>query len=520
MRNREILIWFILIAAVFFAVDSLSVHTGDDLGYMFADSAHHKADGDRVTTLSQCFTTQCSHYLTTNGRFLVHVTVMALLNLVPLWLFRLLNALVFASLWLLSLRIARPSVSSPPSRPLAALTLLLLLTALPQPALLLFSLVSYAVNYLWVGLAITAFILTLRRQRAAWWIYPLAFLVGSLQESFSLPVCAGLFLASCMRRVNPWITLAFILGTAVEVFAPGNMAHAGQSGGFTLQAVVTRMSALGSDIFLTFVPYSLLAFIVFAAIRPHRARAFFFENTENFVLSVAVLTSLCLACLTFTSLRQLTCPSLFLIFLVLKAVAPRLSGVTEKYVFVCSLALTAAFIVLLSVFRFHIRQKWDSLLRMAEKNVSVAYPADSLSMTSPLDLHGSFVWATVAPDPLASRGLVAPADRYTKKGLSRLRHCSDSSAPELTTILPYSPRQISAASATSRILAEDSVSVTVSTYPIGLYTVSVLPDSLYSGFRSPHPSVPFETFRLGHNVYFLVSGQHSSLKLEKRATAH
>lgn len=517
MRTREILIWFLAITAAFFAVDSLSLHTGDDLGYMFADSAHHSADGPRVTSLAQCISTQCSHYFTTNGRFLVHVAVMALLNLVPLWLFRLLNSLVFASLWLLTLRMAAPGASSRPSRPMAALSLLMLLAALPQPALLLFSLVAYAVNYLWVALAVTAFILALRRRQHAWWIYPLALITGSLQESFALPLCAGLFLASCLRRVNPWITLAFIIGTAIEVFAPGNMAHAGQSGGFTLSAVLTRMAALGRDCFLTVVPYSIIAFILFSFFRPRRARAFFFENTENFVLSVAVVASLCLACLTFTSLRQLTCPSLFLIFLVLKAVSPRLSGSVGRLTFIASVALTALFLALLAVFRFHIHQKWHSLLLRAEKPVALAYPDDDISMSAPLDLGGSFIWAAVAPDPLASRGLVGPGDRYTKKGLSRLRRCSYPDAPELTALLPYSPRLIIASATRSHVISADSASVNVSSSPIGLYSVISLPDSVWRSLGSPLPSVPFESFSSGSCIYLVVSGSSPSLPLNKRA---
>lgn len=416
----------------------MSLHTGDDLGYMFTDTTLHGGDGERVTCLWQCFSTQAEHYVTTNGRFIVHTAVMALLNLMPLWLFRVLNALVFATLWLLCRRLTDRR-----SATVAAAALLLLLTCLPTPAMLLFTLVAFAVNYLWVALAVTAFLLLWRRGAPGWLIVTAAFIMCTLQESFSLPLCAGLLVLCCLRRA-PWrIFAALVAGTAVCVFAPGNFSHAQQGGGFAPEAILSKTLALLRDLPWTVIFWGFLAWAV--CLVANRRRAVRFASRHIFSFTV-VAASLLLACATYTSPRQLTCPCLFVILMALDA----LSGArTHKYTPAALTMLSAAFLCLVAWMRMPVAERWHQVERAAASGAAVAYPENAGQMPGQ-ECRITYLNRALNPDPLINRGLVAVGDRYTINALRRL-HTAHAQETQLTTILPYDPDSIAAAAGGGRI---------------------------------------------------------------------
>lgn len=440
-------LWFAVIAATFFSLDCLSLHTGDDLGYMFADSAHHAGDGERVTGLWQCFTTQNSHYMTTNGRYAVHVVVMIMLNLVPLWLFRALNALMFALLWLGMLRLVAPTR---PSQLMCAAVWGALLIFLPLPGMLLFTLVAYAVNYLWTACAVVWLIVWLRRagtlsRNAAAVLLASCFVTGTLQESFSIPVSMALFVASVMRRL-PWkYTVAFIAGTAVVVFAPGNMAHAAQGGGMASAALAHKLTALGRVLTLSVIPLAVCM-----------------VNRRNLPWIAAIALSLLFACFTFTSPRQLTCPTVLTLMLLLKWLDKATERIrnrrTIKLTTVAIVAVTGAFMALLAVLRLPVYNRWQSVLHNLDKNTALTWPDREKGVSADGTHKGvevfpegyDYVYAdpksvkaallrAVDPDPLLNRGLVGIGDRYTIRGLDRLRRYEHPDAPALTGILPVAP---------------------------------------------------------------------------------
>lgn len=408
-------LWMAAIAVTFFAADCLSLHTGDDLGYMFTDSAHHCGDGHRVSSLSDCIATQNSHYLTTNGRWAVHVVVMACLNLMPLWCFRALNATMFALLWLLTVRLAG---GRRPHAAMCALAWAMLLICLPQPAITLFTLVSYAVNYLWTGVAAVGLLYATRRRRVSVWVCVLAFFTGSLQESYSVPLCAGFLAATLLRRM-PWqYTACLIAGTAVCAFAPGNLAHAAQTGG-----LAHKLTALGTDLPWLIVCWGAMAWG--GALLTNRKAAWRF-TLRHVVMFTAIATSLLMATVTYTSPRQLTCPSLFTVILILDAVGKR---ATSRRLAVGGTVAALAFLIAVSAFRRPVYANWQSVVRRASAGYRVAYPEQLPTW----DIPSTPFTRAFMPDPLANRGLVAIGDRYTEQGLRRL------DAPQLLFILPAAP---------------------------------------------------------------------------------
>lgn len=485
------LVWLSVIIATFFVLDCFSLHTGDDLGYMFADTTHHCGDGVRVTSLWQCFTTQCHHYVTTNGRFAVHVVVMALLNLVPLWVFRVLNALMFGALWYLATRFVPAERRT---NTLYAVTWMLLLVALPQPGVVLLTLVSYAVNYLWVAVAVLALLLFMQRKPDSRWLIVYAFVVGTLQESFSLPLCAGLVVATIMRRAPLAATYSFIVGTAVEVFAPGNMAHAAQGGGFSLAAITAKLTALGEDLLFSPISYALIAGVIWYVCRRKECSTFI---KENIIFVVGIVAALALAALTFTSPRQLTAPTLFTIILLLKLIPSR------RWLTVGATVATFAVIIAMGIYKYQIHERYNSLLDNVAANKSYAYPTGLPVCTANNAVTRAFI-----PDPLCNRALVTVGDKYTKRGLQRLRNKAS-----LCNLLPYEPSYI--VKNVKPHLSEHDGKIIARTTQLGAYSIAAMPESVFYGY-SIAPRTNYELLSVGGTIYLTLPKRQPSITLVRR----
>jgi hypothetical protein len=487
--QRQTIGWLIAIVVSFFFLDCYSLHTGDDLGYMFADTTHHCGDGEQVTSLAQCFTTQAHHYVTTNGRFAVHVVVMALLNLLPLWMFRALNALMFGAMCYLATRFV---AAERRTNTLYAVAWLLLFVALPQPGVVLLTLVAYAVNYLWVGVAVLSFLLWLRRNPDSSWLIVYAFFVGTLQESYSLPLCAGLFVAMLCRRVPIAVTCAFIAGTAVEVFAPGNMSHASQGGGFALSAIANKASALGTDLLASVITYAALAAVVWFFARRKQCISFF---NQHLIFAVSIVAALGLAVLTFTSPRQLTAPSLFTIILLLQFVP------TRRWLTVAATAVVAAVTVAMGVCKYQIHVRYQSFVHSVAAGLPFGFPQGE-----PVCTQNNVITRSFIPDPLCNRALVTVGDKYTKLGLQRLR-----ATKPLVTILPYAPEYISAHVQSQVYRCGDTVNV--SACRLGAFSAAAIPKQIYHTHKIT-PRTSYEMISHGDTVYAIFPKQTNLIKLE------
>lgn len=483
---------FLLVAVLFFAVDCLSLHTGDDLGYLFADSAHHAGDGVRVVSLTQCFATQASHYMTTNGRYLVHVVVMAMLNLVPLWVFRAVNALMFASLWALMVRLTGATRRQRAAA--GAMTLAGLLVCIPQPAVVLFTLVSYAVNYLWVAVAYAALLLVLTKRVGQGNIHgqrdnvskkarqkeivllTAVFVTGTLQESYSIPACAAFLTASLLRRL-PWrVTLSLIAGTAVCAFAPGNLAHAAQGGGAAAGAIVHKLTALLADMPYSAIGWGTVVLLGALAIRPRRTVAFIRLHSPAFVAIAAAMT---VAAVTYTSPRQLTCPSLIVLYLLLRGALTLLRGRCKvRAMAVTAMAVALFFLGTIAVFRIPAYCAWQSATGRLTADTRLTWPDMPTGITADISAAKQrftetniYLARALAPDPLLNCGIVTVGDPYTIRGLRRL------GASSLTGILPAAPGRLKAiASTDSRTLGPllITASDTASTRPLQAFTLDSL----------------------------------------------
>lgn len=455
------LLWFVVVVATFGAVGFLSLHTGDDLGYMFTDTVHHNGDGVRVTTFAQIIDTQMHHWHTTNGRVVVHTVVMAMLNLVPLWLYRTINTLMFGLLWLCSVRCATPR-SSRPGAWLCALAWLGLWLALPQPALLFTTLVAYAVNYMWVSVAILAFLLLIRRKTNILCLCPAAFLVALLHEGASLPVLCGLAVAAFWGRTVKWpVVICFFAGTALCAIAPGNLAHAAQGAD-----ILAKLSALGLELTHSIMTL-LLVIMALWAVRNRRAAWRFVRR--NIVMCTAIAASLAMAAVTFTAPRQLMLPSIFALILVLKILA---QSHIRKPRLIAPAACTLTLLIVGGVFaaRVHVYTKYQGLMDYTAKGKPVVYSPGS-TPDAYIDRTDNALLAAYAPDPLLNRGLMAMGDRYTIQGLQR------TVSKKLLVILPYETDVVIAAADTvfRPIYGADSTKMQLPMRRIGPFSVATTP---------------------------------------------
>ena len=471
----------LLIAGTFFALDLQSVSTGDDLGYMFGDTTHHLGDGERIHTPADITRTLSLHYITTNGRFLVHWIAMFSLNIAGHTPFCIINSLIFLLTAVFFTRI------SGFTKQLSANTLLLgaiaLWLSVPEPGVNWLGLVCYATNYLWPACASLAIILLINSRSekgkgrgvlkiVAGTVF--ALIAGSLQESFSLPLSGGLLVLWIVRRKSyttrqKILTLAYWLGTLVCVVAPGNLNHATQGGGFTADAILHKLNALYWAIWEqspTIVPAICIAICLMVA----RFRAFGHFFKRNCLLVSTIIFALLLACVTFTSDRQLTLPGILcgivIIQTVITFVTNRRKRVINAGKVMHSPWLTSLLIVIYTagfVGAGTARETTSTHLRLLHSQASqgkstLIYDITRLGeQTTGEQCETMRVKFEATCDRLFERfdfrHLPVVFDGYTMRGLSRL-YSPGGNSKYITTILPTTPEKIADAAEGSYVAEE------------------------------------------------------------------
>ncbi len=506
----------IFMGVTFFVVDMQTVPVGDDLGYMFTDSAHHLGDGHRVRTLSDINWTLTSHYLTTNGRFIVHWLAMFFLNIAGKTWFCLSNTLVFLLTLFCFARLCIQR-SRMTAGKLVTLTLLVWI-AVPFPGTTWLGLICYATNYLWTAAA-TLLILVFIEDAASGETYKgfsgalnykvfsytalsLLFIVfGSMQESFSLPMSAGLLSlwikeGRTFGRIRCWATVCYWIGTAVCTFAPGNMGHAAQGGGFTVDAVINRIAALFSAL-LTECPVVipvLVVFILLVILKPGDVKRFILQNI---LLLTALVTALILACLTFTAARQLTFPMLLTAILGVRALMI-IIGADRLQLFLNNIGVPYGVILYSICFigawclREETSQRFSELHTQAERGERcVVFRRPSTTERVLSKIFGRYGYAQ----------LPVIFDRYTKQGLSRL-YSADEKRDYIMAVLPETLPEIERMAKKSSIKDGEIRTVKVT----DRYRCFLVPPGL--GVAKLHDekgmSVPFEHIETENGVIVVV----------------
>ncbi len=231
------------LSLLFYLLNLFQPLAADDFGYCFIWGTE-----ERVGSLRDIFTSQCSHWLELNGRFVAHCLAQFFL-MHSKWLFNIANTLVLLGV---ALGITRLVTNRELPGKAVAFSLILSLFVLLIPACsgtLIW--LDGACNYLWSTLLVTLFLcLTFsadRRLRAlALLLAPIA---GNSHEGITIGLVTFLTVYAVLdfsrsRRVSPLFCAGLLLcaaGLALNIFAPSTASKMAEVGG---AAAHTQTSAL------------------------------------------------------------------------------------------------------------------------------------------------------------------------------------------------------------------------------------------------------------------------------------
>ena len=280
-KMKKILwVLFAISVILYWIFNSLISYWGDDYAYtsLFPEEGKMPTH-ERITTIEDVVLSQWHHYFTMNGRALVHVLIQCFCGLWGKWGCDILAAFLFSSL-LISLG----KTSFPKKNVLiAGFVSTLGFVLCFENISCCYTGISYVMNYLWSASICMLFYVLLFRQRTFSIIRIvglsiLGFLAGWSNESFAIPLCAGLFFfllfskedgARIWRIKKYLIPIVFcMIGGAFLVFAPANFDRAnGASGGAFLHDNSLRLGlfAHGRILFL-FVSILIVSGIWFHSI--------------------------------------------------------------------------------------------------------------------------------------------------------------------------------------------------------------------------------------------------------------
>ncbi len=234
----------------FYLQNRFAISCSDDWPYSFIcekDGAGYLSAADEgatprpITSLKDAIMSQSADYFKSNGRFITHTLVQYFCGTMNMGHFVLLNTLVFAlfTLCLLKLTILNRKILLQTLTVLSAIWLLI-----PFKGFTFMGNISLSINYLWAAAFNLLFLIlyhhTLNQRPSSVpmiFISLMAFVIGSLQESFSICIAGSICLRAFIRRKNissqhVIIIIAYIAGTLSCILSPANFQRAEEIGGF------------------------------------------------------------------------------------------------------------------------------------------------------------------------------------------------------------------------------------------------------------------------------------------------
>lgn len=445
----------------FFILDSFRISTGDDLGYMFADSRLHSGDGAKINNIVDCLTTQSKHYFTTNGRIFIHCLVQMFVGVLPSWIFTFCNTLMFCILWIMTVKLSSPNKLTESRFIIWLISLALIWLFLPIPGMSLLSLVAYAVGYLWSAVVGLIWIYLLKfkcnhknkKSERIFFVF-FSLFVAVLHEGVSLPlslVLVTLFiieiisviknrerkLSDLFSETRVAMIIAFGIGSLLLALAPGNFAHLNQAGGFSANSILNRQIALWPEVMHCGIGVLPIVLIIYFAFNRIGAKEFIKHNKFELLIIVA---SLLLAVFSFTSARQLFWPSAISIVLICKLLVCSLANLDNyRQRIVCAFVglCLAAILFGAGVCRKQTYDTWQKFLTdyqsvSKQGGNTVVYDVRNCNYNIFSQLYGCL--SMYDCDPAEGSVLHVFFDGYTKRALSRL-YCNGN-ANKISHIVP------------------------------------------------------------------------------------
>ena len=307
--------WYILNTDDF-AFSTMSELVTDDAGNRFIIHDYP------ITSLGDVLKSQAACYMMYSGRYVCHGIIQWFCGTKSPGFYVVVNTVMwvvmFVGLLLMAFGRRRCTAAN------ATLAFCVIWLLMPNALRMFTGAAASAINYLWTG-GITFFFLLLferikdRNKPIAAWTVPLmviyALFAGTMQESFSIGVSAGLCLYLILKRKEvswvAWVLFAaYVLGTALNVFAPGNMVRSDNLGHIVRWQVIKDL--LKVPVFDLFIITAAIALFI----KPGVVIDLF---KRNLIIVVAVIVNLLFAVfVAYTMAWQLSCISLFCAILLLQ----------------------------------------------------------------------------------------------------------------------------------------------------------------------------------------------------------
>ena len=276
-------IFFIIIGVAFYLLDRFSLFIVDDYDYAFKFGTY-----ERIQSLKDIFVSQFDHYMLRNGRFLVHCVVQLFCGILGVEWFRIINTIMFVLFCAITTRLVCGTYRIPIMW--YTLTAFAIWLFIPRIGFTILGNIACGVNYLWVGVASVAFILLHQKVADAKLstganigLVVIGVLIGSLQESFSIPISGALFLYYCFNLKKfkgsvVWLVCGYWLGSIALIIAPGNFIRLQKevSAESIIIVSIRRFLAIFKDCWLLIVV--VISHIVFLCKNQINVRQFISQN--------------------------------------------------------------------------------------------------------------------------------------------------------------------------------------------------------------------------------------------------
>lgn len=319
---RSSTLWAVVFAmavTVMFYLRSVDhVCVGDELRYFYkfnlnpGENYFNFSDLRAVHTVSDIWHSQINHYLTVNGRSLVHAIEQLFSGILGVKWFYLINTMIF----LLTVSLFEIVTASQLRRDKGVafiISVIIFLYLFPVPGRLWFS-INLALNYLWPSCAALGWMIIMFRlfdaKKIGKWacggIVLLSFFLGWSNEAFSLPLSGaiGVWMLLNIKKFRGQILLAIIplwVGAIIMLCSPGNWLRA-ESSVEHIQSFLTILLQLKLFWMLAAVA------VVAGVMRPHLFIGFV---RSNYVLWLALAFAVCMGVVAHTAVRAFTAIELF-----------------------------------------------------------------------------------------------------------------------------------------------------------------------------------------------------------------
>ena len=403
--KKWLLAGFVLIASVlYFMQDQWFSRDIDDYGFSTIMELVSLPDGSRiivhdqpVNSLGDALRSQVTAYQNYNGRFLVHSVVQWFSGTKGDTFIAVANTLMWALMraCFVLLAFGRKRLDVP--NVIVAFGVIWLL--MPNAMKMYLGSISGTVNYLWACAGnLLVLLLYDRYQRqdkkvagaACIAAALIALIVGSLQESFSIGIAAGLLVHALTHRKRlpraAWAMVAcYVIGTAICILAPSNFARADFMG----QGI--RWYVLIDLLKVPVCALTLLAVIILSFVRKDVVASVLKENT---VIITAIVVNLVFAIfIAYTGAWQLTCISLLSAILLLQMYSRAITRRWPRVALACAAACCT--IAIYTVQQGYRHQMWN--LEQAMFNEARTSQDGIINMGEALEIDRPYSTSRLAP---------------------------------------------------------------------------------------------------------------------------